>query len=119
MPDEFKNVKVDTKHLMDYLNKLKRKQYPKSPQSSDELMDSMDNPEMQAFARHHAITVKGDGYESYAFTIFCDKNILTDITNIGSQEIFMDATFDIVPKGPYTQLLVIYLGFDGNVITFS
>lgn len=112
------NVKVDTKYLLDYLNKLKRKQYPKSPQSSDELMEAMSDPEMQIFARHHAVTVKGDDHESYAFTILCDKNILKEISNTGNREIFMDATFDIVPKGPYQQLLVIYLGFDGNVIFF-
>lgn len=116
MPDEFKSVKVDTKHLLDYLNKLKRKQYPKSPQSSDELIEAMGDREMHIFARYHIVTVKRENHESYAFTIFCDKNIIIEIPCNGDREIFMDATFDIVPKGPYQQLLVIYLGFDGNVI---
>lgn len=112
-------MKVDKKYLLDYLNKLKRKQYPKAPHSLDELMEAMGDPEMQTFARHHAVTVKGDDHGSYAFTVFCDKNILKDIPSSGRREILMDATFDIVPKGPYKQLLVIYLGFDGNVIIFS
>lgn len=76
-------------------------QYPKSPQSSDELMEAMRNPNLQSFARHHVVTVKGDDHESFTFTIFCEKNILKEISVFNSNEIFMDATFDIVPKGPY------------------
>lgn len=57
--------------------------------------------------------------ELYGFTILCDKNILGKIHVISNQEMLVDGTFEIVKRGPYQELFIIYIAFEKQVITFS
>lgn len=117
LPDEFKDVRIDEKYLTGYLNKLKRKKFPNSPSTSAEIISALQKPEIKSsFGKNHVTTQESNKKGEYAFQILCDLDILEHVKNIPHREILMDATFDIVPQGPYKQFLVIYLAYEGNVI---
>lgn len=118
---EFRDVVIDEKSVIPYLNKLKRKQFPKSPKTVQEIINAFKEEEIQKlYGKYYVHTqkpVQSHG-KKYGFTILCDRNILKVIEQFPSQEIFMDGTFEIVKRGPYKQLLVIYCAVKGEVSSF-
>lgn len=102
---------------MPYLNKLKRKDFPKSPNSVDEIVSAFEDDEIKRlYGKHYVHTQSPIPRKTYGFTILCDHNILKVIKDIPKREIFMDGTFEIVRRGPYQQLLILYVGFKRDVI---
>lgn len=118
---EFRDVVIDEKSVIPYLNKLKRKQFPKSPKTVQEIINAFKEEEIQKlYGKYYVHTqkpVQSPG-KKYGFTILCDRNILKVIEQFPSQEILMDGTFEIVKRGPYKQLLVIYCAVKGEVSSF-
>lgn len=117
MPAYFHDVNIDDPYLIAYLNKMKRNKFPKSPKTSEEIISAFEKEDVRKmFGEHYETTVKPEQKGIYGFSIFCDYTIIESMKNITNREILIDATFDVVPDGPYKQLLVIHLAYENNVI---
>lgn len=120
LPSEFKDVKIDQKRLIPYLNKLKRKEFPKSPKTVAEVINAFKEIETQKlYGKYYVHTQNSVRIpdDQYGFTMLCDQSILKSIEAIPNPEILMDGTFEIVKRGPYQQLLIIYVAIENEVIT--
>lgn len=102
---------------MPYINKLKNGNYPKSPETVEEIIEAFEeNGTGSSFSEFHMGTHVGD---DFSFSVFCSKKMLRRINETipEKREILMDATFKAVPVGPYKQLLILYVAYDSTVIT--
>lgn len=112
-------MNINENSLIPYLNKLKRKQFPNSPNTVDEIINAFKEEETQRlYGKFYVHTQKSLG-EQYAFTMLCDKSVLTSIKELLNREILMDGTFEIVKRGPYQQLFIIYVAYKNEVITYD
>lgn len=117
---EFQNVKLDEKSLVPYLNKLKRKEFPKSPKTMDEIISAFNDEETKRlYGKYYVDTQNPIPNQRYGFTVLCDRSLLETVQRISKREIFMDGTFEIVKRGPYQQLLIIYVAYEREVYTCS
>lgn len=111
-------MQLNHTYLIPYLNKLKRKEFPKSPKSIDELISAFEDDETKKiYGKYYIHTQNTISGKQYAFTILSDRKILKEIAEIPNREILMDATFEIVKRGPYQQLLIIHIAYKKEVIT--
>lgn len=116
LPIELQNVNLDNKYLVPYLNKLKRKEFPKSPKTVDELISAFEDEEIhRLYGKYYIHTQRSILNKQFAFTILCDRDILKIINEITKREFLMDGTFEIVKRGPYQQLLVLYVAYGQEV----
>lgn len=93
---------LNDKYLVPYLNKLKRKDFPKSPKTVDALISAFEDEETKNFyGKYYIHTQNGIPGQKYAFTILSDRNVLRTIAK----------------RGPYQQLLIIHLAYEKEVIT--
>lgn len=107
----------DTKHAH-YINKLKIGKYPASPETPEEIVKIFENLKIK---NKYGEYYKSTQLDKYAFTIFHSKNMVKRMKRSISdeREILIDATFRIVPKGPYKQLLIFYVAYKKNVCCFG
>lgn len=120
MPAELKNVKMDDKYLVPYLNKLKRKEFPKSPKTTDEIISAFEDMEInKLYGKYYVHTQSSMSKNLYGFTVLCDRDIFKIINDISKREILLDGTFEIVKRGPYQQLLVIYIAHEKEVGSYE
>lgn len=113
-------MNIDNKYLIPYLNKLKRKDFPKSPKTIDEIISAFSEEETnRLYGKYYVHTQSPVPNTRYGFTILCDRGIIQTFEQITKREILMDGTFEIVKRGPYQQLLIIYIGHEKEVNYFD
>lgn len=114
---QFKNIKST-------LYRKRQAKVPKNPQSVSEIIDHFDNTEIfDAFGTslHQEKSAFYDfSFENrqFSYCIFSSKrciHLIQDKIPINERHILMDATFKVVPKSPFTQLLIIYVRYHKKV----
>lgn len=97
---------------------------PKNPQSVSEIIDHFDNTEIfEAFGTslHQEKSAFYDfsfQNRQFSYCIFSSKrciHLIQEKIPINERHILMDATFKVVPKSPFTQLLIIYVRYHKKV----
>lgn len=103
----------DSKHL-NYINKLKIGKYPTSPTSHEDVIHQFEDMDVKhMYGKYYKHT---QNERDFAFTIFYSQKMIDRMKRISdSREILIDATFRVVPKGPYKQLLIFYMAYKNNV----
>lgn len=104
----------DSKHLP-YINKLKIGKYPASPQTPEDIIGIFQDSNLKnRYGKYYECTQKD---KNFAFTIFHSQKMVDRMENSikDNREILIDATFRVVPKGPYKQLLILYVAYKKNV----
>lgn len=93
---------------------------PKAPKTVKEIRDAMNRPEVfETYGKTHYI----DGNEvfldhlyegkDFSYCIFSSKKIIQEIektVDVKDREYFIDGTFQVVPFGCFSQLLIIHIG---------
>lgn len=101
-----------------------RKGIPKNPKTVDEVRNYFDQDEIRTkFGK----TLHKDGplpfYKDtvitlmFSYVIFCSESILQNLPSV--RRLFIDGTFKVVPAGPFKQLLIIGIEYDGHVSRFN
>lgn len=120
LPTEFQDVRLDNKYLIPYLNKLKRKDFPSSPKTVYEVISAFqDEEKKKLYGKYYVCTENPNPNIRNGFTILCDQRILEIVAKIPNREILIDGTFEIVKRGPYSQLLVMHLAYEQEVNNFD
>lgn len=94
---------------------MKIGKYPASPQTSGEIIKQFENENIKyRFGKYYKSTQEKD---EFSFTIFYSKKMAKRMkcSTKDKREILIDATFKVVPKGPYKQLLILYVAYKNNV----
>lgn len=82
----------------------------------DEIISAFQDMEInKLYGKYYVHTQSSISGNLYGFTILCDRNILETVNAISKREILLDGTFEIVKRGPYQQLLVIYIAHEKEV----
>lgn len=105
------------------LRRLKDQPYPKAPHNAHEIIDAYtDEKILSNFAYNLSNTDKlyidTITTNTYCFTLFASmENIKLVDANIppNMRNYSMDATFKIVPKSEFKQLLIIYIEYKNDV----
>lgn len=98
-----------------YINKLKIGKYPASPKNSEDVnIKFQDYKIKNEFGKYYRSTQNGD---AFSFTIFYSKKMVNRMKRYinDQREILIDATFQVVPMGPFKQLLILYVAYKKNV----
>lgn len=97
---------------------------PKNPDTVEAIQKHFENEDI---LNTFGTTLHDDKYVFYdhcdqsakfAYCIFSSKktiNLIKDKIPVDEREILMDATFKVVPKSPFNQLLVVYIRFQKKV----
>lgn len=103
----------DAKHLP-YINKLKIGKYPSSPMTAEDIVEKFEDHQIrEKYGKYYKTTVNKN---EFAFSIFYSQKMINRMRFLkGHREIMIDATFKVVPKGPYKQLLILYVAYKNNV----
>lgn len=101
------------------LQRLKRGVLPKNPTSVEEIVAAFND---EAIAKTYGRTLHKDNNfafydgaietKKYSFCVFSSKEtvrLIEENIPMSEREILMDATFRIVPVGPFKQLLILYI----------
>lgn len=113
------NADIDYNKIKRTLQRDKRGILPKNPTTVEDIIAAFDDPAvLETYGRSADKNEPFKFYDGvirtnkYSFCVFSSKKTI-DIMNehipINVREIFMDATFGIVPVGPFKQLLIIYV----------
>lgn len=105
------------------LHRIKDVNYPKAPKRGQQIKNAFENDQIMT---EHGYNLSGNARlyidtiisEKYTFCLFASINTINLIqTNIrpNRRNYLMDATFKIVPYGKFTQLLIIYIEWSGDV----
>lgn len=107
----------DAKHYH-YINNLKIGKFPRSPTTPEEIITQFESSDLnRRYGKYYKGSVKDN---EFAFTIFYSQKMIERMKCIReSREILIDATFRVVPQGPYRQLLIFYIAYKNNVRTFK
>lgn len=101
------------------IQRLKRGILPRNPTTVDAIQKAFDDAKVMATYGHSLHVDKPfrffDGTvetKDYSFCVFSSKatvQLIEKKIEISKREILMDATFRIVPVGPFKQLLILYI----------
>lgn len=113
--DRYPTATIDNAKHRPYINKLKIGKYPASPQSSWDIINQFQDHDIRnRFGKYYKSTQMGN---EFSFTMFYSQKMLNRMKYFinDKREILMDATFKVVPKGIYKQLLILYVAYKDNV----
>lgn len=105
------------------MHRIKDCNYPKAPKSGHQIKIAFENNQIMA---EHGYNLSGNARlyidtiisEKYTFCLFASINTICLIDKYihpNERNYLMDATFKIVPYGKFTQLLIIYIEWNGDV----
>lgn len=113
--NRYPTATIDVTKHRPYINKLKIGKYPASPLSPECIIGQFQDDNIKnRFGKYYKSTQMGN---EFSFTLFYSEIMLNEMKNStnGNREILMDATFQVVPKGIYKQLLIMYVAHKNNV----
>lgn len=109
------------------LQLIRSASFPKNPVTCDEISEAFQNRNiMDAIGRSQHVT-KDEFYngivqnEQYSFCVFSSKHIMNMIENhieVDRRHYLLDATFKVVPVGPFNQFLIFYVNYIQKVSEF-
>lgn len=101
---------------------------PNSPTTAEEVRAAFENSgvqELYSKTKHvdSEYYFYKDSYacDNFAYSYFASDHVIANIVAnipVGDREFLMDATFKITPLGSFYQLLIIYVGYCGQVKGF-
>lgn len=105
------------------LNRIKNVTYPKAPQSCAEVIEAFKS---QQIMNKYGFNLRGTeplyaggvSARTFAFCLFASAESISLVAAKippGKRNYLMDATFKIVPRGQFSQLLIIHIQWNGNV----
>lgn len=106
------------------LRKYKSQHMPKHPASCEEIEHQFKDPELMSsfgYTCHDEPRIFYKGIykcDTFSYCVFASDTIIGAIQQnipVNRRHYLMDATFKIVPVGPFTQLLIIYIEFADEV----
>lgn len=105
------------------LRRIKNVSSPQAPRTCDEIMQLFNSEQMMAkyglnLRGTQPFYIGGEDTETHSFCLFAsNESIKLAEENIepNQRTYLMDATFKIVPKGRFRQLLIIHIQWNSNV----
>lgn len=115
--------KLDFKKLEPQLNRLKNKQYPIKPTTSETMAVELEKPDIRekygrTLDKQREFYIKSEVRPTFSFHLFASLAVLSfikDHVNKPTERFYsIDGTFNVVPKG-LSQLLIISIQFKNKV----
>lgn len=115
--------KLDFKKLEPQLNRLKNKQYPIKPTTSETMAEELQKPDIRekygrTLDNKREFYIKSEVHPTFSFHLFASLAVLSfikDHVNKPTERFYsIDGTFKVVPKG-LSQLLIISIQFKNKV----
>lgn len=105
---------IDDAKYSHYINKLKIGKFPSSPKTPEDIIEKFEDLDLKNLYGKYYKYTQNNG--DFTFTIFYSKKMIEKMKFIREKrEILMDATFRVVPQGPFKQLLIFYVAYKNFV----